>query len=272
MKNNYSFISVLSTNNYLNGLLVLFFSYKKTNSKYPFLVLLTPNISKKTISILKKFHISYESLSENINNPTDVNKKHRWFKTYSKLSIFNQIKYSKIVYLDTDMLILRNIDELFLCPNMSATNAGGMLPRKKSWTHLNSGLMVIKPSAKVFKDMTGKIGKIETIQSGGTKIKPKFGSDQDFLNSYYPKWKQNKNLHLDHKYNMIHYYIDEYHKLFGYSINSKNKPISIIHYASYLKPWNITKSEIIKLKKDSGKKIELQTIQMWLKEFGKIPV
>lgn len=272
MKNNYSFISILSTNDYLDGLLVLFFSYKKTDSKYPFLVLLTPNISKKTILVLKKFNISYEILSEEIHNPTDVSKKHRWFKTYSKLSIFNQTKYSKVVYLDVDMLILKNIDELFLCPHMSAANAGGMLPRKKSWTHLNSGLMVIKPSSRTFKDMIIKIGKIENIESGGTKLTPKSGSDQDFINSYYPKWWQKKNLHLDHKYNMIHYYIDEYSKLFGYNLNSKNRPISIIHYASYLKPWNITKIELKKIEKDPNKKIELQSIKMWVDEFKKISI
>lgn len=272
MKNKYSFISVLSTDNYLKGLLVLFFSYKKTKSKYPFLVLLTPNISKKTILILKKFNIPYEILSEDIGNPTDVNRKHRWFKTYSKLSIFNQTKYSKIVYLDADMLILKNIDELFLKPHMSATNAGGMLPRKKSWKHLNSGLMVIRPSSKIFKDMISKIGKIENIESGGTKFTPKSGSDQDFLNSYYSKWKQNKKLHLDHKYNMIHYYIDEYFKFFGYSFKSKKRPIYIIHYASYLKPWNITKNEMKIIKRNPNKKIELQSIKMWLKKFEKIVI
>lgn len=270
MINNYSFISILSTNDYLNGLLVLFFSYKKTNSKYPFLVLLTPNISKKTILILKKFNIPYKILSEDIHNPTDISKKHRWFKTYSKLSIFNQTKYSKIVYLDADMLILKNIDELFLCPHISATNAGGMLPRKKSLIYLNSGLMVVKPSTKIFRDMINKIGRIETKKSGGTKLTPKSGSDQDFFNAYYPKWKQSMNLHLDHKYNMICYYIDEYYKLFGYSLNSKNKPISIIHYASYLKPWNITKEEIKKIEKDYSRKMELQSIKMWLEEFKKI--
>ena len=270
MQKNYSYISILSTDNYLKGLLVLFFSYKKTKSKYPFLVLLTPNISKKTKIILKKLHIPYEILLKDIDNPTDVSKKHRWFRTYSKLSVFNQTKYSKIVYLDADMLILRNIDGLFKYDHMSATNAGGMLQRKKSWTHFNSGLMVIKPSSKTFKDMINKIGKIETLESGGTLFTPKSGSDQDFLNSYYSKWKQNKKLHLDHKYNMIHYYLDEYNKLFGYSLKSRKKPIYIIHYASYLKPWNITKKEIQTIEKNPDRKIELESIRMWLKEFKKI--
>ena len=269
MQKNYSYISILSTDNYLKGLLVLFFSYKKTKSKYPFLVLLTPNISKKTKIILKKLHIPYEILLKDIDNPTDVSKKHRWFRTYSKLSVFNQTKYSKIVYLDADMLILRNIDGLFKYDHMSATNAGGMLPRKKSWTHLNSGLIVIKPSTKIFKDM---IGKIETIESGGTLVTPKSGSDQDFFNSYYPKWNQNKRIHLDHKYNMIHYYLDEYCKLFGYSLKAKKRPIYVIHYASYLKPWNITKKEIEIIKGDPNKKIELESIKMWLKEFKKIVI
>jgi hypothetical protein len=47
IKNKYSFISILSTDDYLAGLIVLFSSLKKTKSKYPFIVLLTSNISEK---------------------------------------------------------------------------------------------------------------------------------------------------------------------------------------------------------------------------------
>jgi len=266
----YSFISIISTDDYLDGLLVLFYSLKNTQSKYPFLVLLTPNISKKTISTLNKYSISYKVLSEEIQNPTNVSQNHRWFPTYSKLHIFNQTEYDKLVFLDADMLILRNIDELFDFPHMSATNAGGMLPRKSSWTHLNSGLIVLEPSKKLFNDMLSKIGKIEKVESGGNKLKPQYGSDQDFLNAYYPDWPNKKELHLDHKYNMFHYYLDEYNKLFGYSINEEPHPISIIHYASYLKPWKVDKKILDELEKDTNKILETKALKLWLVERKKL--
>lgn len=268
----YSFISIITTDDYLPGLLVLAKSLLETKTIYPFLTLVTPNISSKTLETLRKYNIEYKILVDEIGNPTDVNKNHRWFSTYSKLYIFDQIQYDKVVYLDADMIVLRNIDELFEKPHMSATNAGGMLPRKTSWTHINSGLLVIEPSKEVFNDMRSKIGVIEKTQSGGTIERPAFGSDQDFLNAYYPEWPNKKELHLDHKYNIFHYHLDEYHNLFGYSINEGRLPISIIHYASYMKPWGLDVKTEKDLQEDPNKSLELKAIRLWIDTYNRIKV
>lgn len=269
---NKAYVSILVTDDYLPGLLVLSASLKFVKSRYPLHVLLTPNISEKTIDILIKNSITYSILSQNIDNPTNINIHHRWFPTYSKLAIFDQVQYEKIVYLDVDMMVLRNIDELFECPHMSATNAGSMLPRKKDRKHLNlnSGLIVIEPSHYLFNDMMSKVGKIENLESGGSEDKPAHGSDQDFINAYFPEWPNQKNLHLDHKYNLFHYHLDEYNKLFGYTIENSPKPISVIHYASYLKPWNIKKDEIDNMANDPNRRLELKAIQLWVEVFYKI--
>lgn len=264
-------MSILATNDYLPGLLVLHYSLKHVKSKYPFHVLLTPNISKKTVDILNKNSIIYSTLSQKIDNPTNIDIRHRWFPTYSKLAVFDQVQYKKIVYLDADMLILRNIDELFECAHMSATNAGSMLPRKKDrrYLNLNSGIIVIEPSHLIFNDMMNKVGKIEDLESRGTE-RPIHGSDQDFINAYFPEWPNQEELHLDHKYNIFHYHLDEYNKFFGYTIEDGSKPISIIHYASYLKPWNIKNDELDKMANDPDKRLELKAIQLWIEQFNNI--
>src|SRR3989344_6609098 len=167
MNPKYTFLSILTSDDYLPGLLVLAHSLQKTGTPLPLLVLLTPNISSETLTTLDSHRIAYKVLDYELINPTNVDKKHRWFSTYSKIFAFCQTEYDKVVYLDADMLILRNIDELFNYPHMSATNSGGMLPRKVSWTHLNSGLMIIEPSKKIFTDMLNRIGKIEVLEAGG---------------------------------------------------------------------------------------------------------
>lgn len=264
-------MSILTTDDYLPGVLVLAGSLKSLGSNYPFHLLLTPDISESVLLILDKHLISYSIISQKIENPTDVSRVHRWFPTYSKLSVFDQTQYKKIVYLDADMLVLKNIDELFTFPHMSATNAGGMLPRKSSWTHMNSGLFVVEPSHSTYMDMLSKIGKIEKMESEGSADKPKYGSDQDFLNAYYPDWSEQEKLHLDHKYNMFHYYLDEYNGLFGYSLEKEgSKSISIIHYASYLKPWNITDAELSKLQQDPQRRLEFRSVLMWKDAYNKI--
>lgn len=270
-KEDHAFVSIISSDDYLPGLLVLYKSLIATDTKYTFLALLTEDITPKTISIIKKNYIPYKIVTTKINNPTNIDKNHRWYSTYSKLAIFDQIQYKKIVYLDTDMLLLRNIDELFEYTHMSATNAGSMLPRKKDRRHLNlnSGLIVIEPSHSLFNDMMSKVGKIENLESGGGH-RPIHGSDQDFINAYFPQWPDQEDLHLDHKYNIFHYHLDEYSKLFGYTIEDGPKPISIIHYASYLKPWNIKSEEMDKMAIDPDKHLELKAIRMWIDRFNNI--
>ena len=263
MYKKYTFLSVLTTDDYLPGLLVLNASLKNTHSMYPFIVLLSSNISKKTIKILIKNSINFSVINTKIVNSTDINKEHRWFTTYFKLNVFNQTNYDKIVYLDCDILILKNIDDLFEYPHMSATNAGGMLPEKSHWTHMNSGVFIIEPSESLFKDMFYKIGNIEKLKSQSSVIKSKYGSDQDFLNAYYPDWSKRTELHLDHKYNMFHYYLDEYQSLFGYTLKGNTKPVSIIHYASYLKPWHIKNHELSEIKNNIERKLELEAIKLW---------
>jgi len=270
MNPKYTFLSILTSDDYLPGLLVLAHSLQKTGTPLPLLVLLTPNISSETLTTLDSHRIAYKVLDYELINPTNVDKKHRWFSTYSKIFAFGQTEYDKVVYLDADMLILRNIDELFNYPHMSATNSGGMLPRKVSWTHLNSGLMIIEPSKKIFTDMLNRIGKIEVLEAGGSVERPQYGSDQDFFNKYYPNWPNQKELHLDHKYNIFHYHLDEYSKLFGYTIEDGPKPISIIHYASYLKPWNIKSDKLDEIAGDLDRCLELKAIQLWIEQFNSI--
>jgi len=241
----------------------------KTEPQFPFLALLTKNISDKTIKTLQKYSIPYKLIPKNISNPTDTNQEHRWFSTYSKLHIFNQIEFTKIVFLDADMLILRNIDELFDKPHMSAVNAGSMIPRKALWTRLNSGLIVIEPSSELFKDMLTKIGKVEVLKSNDTNRKHRFWSDQDFLNAYYPDWPRKRELHLDHKYNVLHYYSDEYRELFDYSLTKGEHPVSVIHYASHLKPWNVTIEQIVELQ-DNNKTMEAEAIKLWQLEYDSL--
>jgi glycogenin len=229
----FSFVSIITSNNFLEGVLVLHYSLGKTNSKYPFLLLVTPNISEEVLKVLSKHGIQY-AIVQNIENPTQVDAEHRWFPTYPKLNIFGLIQFDKLVYLDADMVVFRNIDELFERPHMSAVNAGGLLPERcgYGWTSLNSGLLVVEPSLELFQDMLSKVGTIEKVETG---------SDQDFLQAYYLNWPEQKELHLDHGYNIFYYDLDSYSQLFGYSFSSDQYVLRVIHYAGDRKPWHMYK-------------------------------
>ena len=152
---------------------------------------------------------------------------------YTKLRIWELVDFKKVVYLDSDMMVLANIDELFDCPNWSAVNAGGELPQYCDWKGLNSGLLVIQPSAAVFSDMMNKIEKLKSGDWG----------DQGFLHAYFPRWPELNELHLPHIYNMPADFIDQYGTQLGYELPSnggaQTKTVKILHYWRAHRPWQI---------------------------------
>ena len=108
-----TYVACLCTDNYLSGVLVLYESLRKTNPKYPFLCLVSSNVSDATIGELKKRNIAYKvkelvDVSELVGSPMNG-----WDYTYFKFRIFELEEYEKVVYLDSDMIVMNNIDELF---------------------------------------------------------------------------------------------------------------------------------------------------------------
>lgn len=232
---NYSFVSILTTDEYLDGVLVLKYSLESTKPRYPFVLLITPNVSEKTKEILMSHDIDFITV-QGIESPRLVTEEHlkRWNYTYSKLNIFGLTQFDKLVYLDSDMLILQNIDELFDKPHMSAIKIRGKLPEFSSgWNIFNSGLLVVEPSMDIFNDMISKIGQIEKVESP---------SDEDLLNAYYSDWLMQEDLHLDNGYNIFSYHWHRYKEVYGYDFLSKNKPIKVIHYIGEDKPWRLYKT------------------------------
>ena len=232
-----AYVTVLSTDSYLPGVLVLFHSLMKTLPAHPFLTLLTNDLSKETMDTLTKHAIDFSVMDQNIMNPHEgVDTDDRWYHTYAKLGIFGLSQYDKLVYLDADMIILQNIDELFEKPHMSAVNSGGLLPENAHWIQLNSGLMVLEPSKALFQDMVSKIGHIEQAERKDNY------SDQGFLHAYYPDWPQRPDLHLSHVYNMFDCLVTPHREKLGFWIEGWHEEgtekIKIIHFIGKTKPWN----------------------------------
>ena len=78
---------------------------------------------------------------ERIRNPkAEKGSYNEW--NYSKFRLWQLTDYDKVIFIDADLLVLRNIDFLFDLSKISATKNNGML--------LNSGLMIIEPSECTF--------------------------------------------------------------------------------------------------------------------------
>ena len=170
---------------------------------------------------------SKPSISSKIINNNKKNGNSNWNNTFGKLGIFGMIKFNKIVYLDSDMLIRKNIDNLFKKEHLSSVIAGTKFPGNENWSQtLNSGLMVIVPKKNEDKRLFSLIGKGDLKDVGG---------DQGVIHTAYPNWTKKKSLHLDESYNLLAPY-ESYYLCQGL-INHNN--LKVVHYIGSNKPWTM---------------------------------
>lgn len=225
----YAYVTVLSTNNYYEGVVALFESLKLTNPKYTeFVVVANETVDKSILDALS--NRGYKIIIKNRIQATFIKNeiyKH-WSNTFDKFNIFDLTEYDKIVYLDSDMYISQNIDELFDMRDMSATVAGKTY--YKEWNEINSGLMVIVPKKGILE------GLIEALNSGHFT---KSVGDQNVID-YYFDWHNKKELEISEKYNLFAFLIDYYFKHYDYN----REMVKVIHFIGSQKPWMMTEEEI----------------------------
>jgi glycogenin glucosyltransferase len=96
----------------------------------------------------------------------------RFARTFTKLRAFGLTSASKIVLLDADTVVMRNIDDLFQRPSVAAA-PDFFLPDR-----FNSGVMVIEPSSAFFAHLHDALRSVGSYDGG----------DQGFLNEMFPDW------------------------------------------------------------------------------------
>jgi len=229
------FASLITTPEYIPGALALYHSLEQTRPTFPFVLFYTSAVSERVRPLLRRLEIRGEEIEDLRNpSPTRVGSNPNWDNTFAKLRLFGASQYSKIVYLDADMLVLRNIDILLQNPHLSAVNAGGMLPELHDWIMPNTGLLVIEPCDDEFNRILSSLGRLSVRDQ----------SDQSFLHTLYPDWPAHEELHLDHGFNIFFTHLDAYHRLFGYSLpdatrlsEDKRHDVSVIHFVGPRKIW-----------------------------------
>ncbi|KAH7679421.1 Glucuronosyltransferase protein [Dioscorea alata] len=135
---------------------------------------------------------------------------------YSKLRLWQLTNYDKLIFLDSDILVLRNLDLLFRFPELSAAGNDGYI--------FNSGVMVIEPSNCTFNRFMKQIKEVVSYNGG----------DQGFLNEAFPWWHR-----LPRKVNFLKNFwsntteeMTEKNRLF----KAEPPELYVIHYLG-LKPW-----------------------------------
>jgi glycogenin glucosyltransferase len=222
---------------YLPGVIVLCESLRQVKASYPLCVAVSSNIPDSVDELLREKGLHIIRLPPSMDIPEELKKKSgHWGNTFDKIHLFSLENFEKLVYLDSDMMVLANIDELFDKPHMSAVAAGRTV--NPNWERLNSGLMVIEPEPQLSEKIAATLGK--AIRDLGSNGNESIG-DQDLINAYYPDWPFSKMLHLDEGYNMFYWNMDIYVNEHGYyfpeASSRQSRLVRVVHFVGRHKPW-----------------------------------
>ncbi|KFK35602.1 hypothetical protein AALP_AA4G012800 [Arabis alpina] len=202
-----AYVTVLhSSEAYVCGAIALAQSIRQSGSTKDMILLHDQSITNRSLLGLSSAGWNLR-LIDRIRSPfSEKNSYNEW--NYSKLRVWQVTDYDKLVFIDSDFIILRKLDHLFYYPQLSASGNDRVL--------FNSGVMVLEPSPCLFKDLIEKSLKIGSYNGG----------DQGFLNEIFVWWHR-----LSKSVNTMKYFDEKSKRAHDLSENLEG-----VHYLG-LKPW-----------------------------------
>lgn len=233
LKNNI-YVTYLSNDRDYKGVLLLNYNLKKYNHKYNLECIVLEGVSNKVKNILEKSKIKlHVFVLKNVLSEFNIDGLYSEYLInkhyYGKYLIFFLTNYNKIVYLDTDILVKKNIDELFDYDTTNSiymtydtsTYEGDIYFKKKAF---NSGVIILEPSLNMYNNL------YKGLYEYKDNIFNNNATDQTIFNFLNEKSIINIS-YLNFKYNYI--------AIFGENKNIIDSDISMVHFILFPKPWNI---------------------------------
>ncbi|KAF9214894.1 hypothetical protein BGZ59_002747 [Podila verticillata] len=255
-----AYITLLTNNNYASGALVLGHSLRAAQTTKQLAILITAAVSH---SIRDKLAEVYDAVIEigEIDSHSTKNLallgRPELGVTLTKIHVFNQTQYSKVVFLDADTLVLRNIDDLF------DFAANGSLDDKDRNTRFaaspdagwpdcfNSGVFVCRPS---YEDYTGLI---EMANQEGTFD----GGDQGLLNSYFSGWSRG---HSDNRLPFVYNTTPSSVYSYAPAFQQYRERLAVVHFVGSFKPWQWLRfADGAVFPRNTSSKDSIDLVQKW---------
>jgi len=171
---NYAYITYLCSDNFIPGAVALKKSLEYVKVKFPTYCMVTEEVTedgrKQLLDSGLELIVVDKIIPNRVDGIIDRYKDNSWMM-FTKLNIWNQTQFDKLVYLDADCIAIEPIDELFDFPPISAI-------KDPSYGGLSGGVLVLKPDKELFDDMLDNINHKDYDNSY---------SDQSFLNWYTKK-------------------------------------------------------------------------------------
>ncbi|ESQ33518.1 hypothetical protein EUTSA_v10009767mg [Eutrema salsugineum] len=249
-----AYVTFLAGNgDYVKGVVGLAKGLRKVKSAYPLVVAMLPDVPKEHREILESQGCVLREI-EPVYPPDSLDAYARayYIINYSKLRIWNFEEYSKMVYLDADIQVYDNIDDLFetqdgylhgvlscFCEEIwSYTPLYSIgycqyCPEKVTWSaemesppppYFNGGMFVFEPNPLTYESL------LQTLQV----TPPTPFAEQDFLNMFFEKVFKP----VPPVYNLI------LSVLWRHPGNVNLETVKVVHYCPPgSKPWRYTGEE-----------------------------
>ncbi len=255
-----AWVTLLTQSSYLPGVRVLGRSLKQVRSQYPLVVMVTDTVEAEVQNTLTAEGYILQTV-ERLDPASDLVSRYlfpHYSEVWTKLRVWEMETLTRAVLLDADMLVLKNMDELFDIElpedGVAAVHSCKCNYHKKpkypqSWVpencfysryevtgkadyglatlddYFNAGLIVLQPNPKVLKEL---IERIEAIDPTRNLPFP----EQDILNDHFQgKWRT-----LPYSYNALK------QLAFGHPRMWNINAIKNLHY-TLKKPWEVKLGE-----------------------------
>ncbi len=226
-----SYITLVSNPDFLTGAVALARSLLMVKAQFPLTVLALDGIEGierlesldcriqivEPLPVSEAFRTRHSRSSQHKLAPfTKGNKPdfHDPLNNFLKLRLWQMTEHEKVVFLDADTLVVKNIDRLFGYPEFVA--APNLYESLADFHRMNSGVFVAQPNPQTFADMLARLDQPDVFW-------PR--TDQTFLQTYFPDWHG-----LPYIYNTLQYVWFNLPQLWNW------ESIHLIHF-QYEKPW-----------------------------------
>lgn len=208
-----AYVTVVSGPTYHHGIRALANSLREVSS-IPLLALATHDADQAALTA-SGIHVI--DVPEIVNPNRTKRIQARFAATYTKLNAFRLDFLDRLVYLDGDTVVLKNIDDLFAGDDFAAAPDAGL--ERASGQIFNSGVFAVTPSHELFSSLLDRLGDTDSYDGG----------DQGFLNNIFPDWRR-----LPQEYNTTK-------RIFAHHPSLYNADeIKVLHYVG-VKPWEPVK-------------------------------
>lgn len=199
---------------YVCGAIALAQSIRMSGSTKDLIILVDKKVGEEKREGLREAGWQVREIRRIRNPRAEKDSYNEW--NYSKFRLWQLTDYDKIIFIDSDLLILRSLDFLFDLPEISATGNSRFV--------FNSGMMVIEPSNCTFKFLVGHRRDIVSYNGG----------DQGYLNEVFTWWHRipRRMNYLKHFWSNSTEEFEMKTSLFG----ADPAELYVLHYLG-IKPW-----------------------------------